>query len=509
MNLLLAVLVGLGLSVAVERWLAPRPPGWRRPWGAWGIHLGLWLLAFAAMLVLVQRPWFAMLLVTAFLLLIVVISNAKFSSLAEPFTVQDFRYLKDAIRYPRLYLPFLGWGKALVAVLGVGLAFAIGLLVEPGLSEGLLSMLVVLLFLVCSGLVLLVAGGRCLPAPTLEPAGDMASLGLLGSLWSYGRALKHLPEPVGGCDARVETSIILQQRPHLVAVQSESFFDPRGLLTGIRSDVLAAFDLAKGEARGFGALSVPALGANTVRSEFAFLAGLDESLLGAHKFNPYESLRRGPRSGWRPESFPLLLKRLGYRTVCIHPYASSFYRRDRVFPLLGIDEFIDISGFSGALRSGHYVSDAAVTDKILEVVLAAEVPTFVFAITMENHGPLHLESVSPDEIGEFHDDVPADGLADLTAYLRHLKNADRMVARLTKAFDRMRNPVSLCWYGDHVPIMPGVYDRLQCWPRDSEYLVWDNAAMRIDPQGATAPRVFESLSLHRLFSFWLGQSLIQ
>lgn len=509
MNLFLAILVGLGVSIGVERWLAPCAPGWRRPWPAWFIHLGIWLLVFAAILLLVQRPWFAMLLVSAFIVLMVAISNAKFRSLAEPFTLQDFRYLTDAIRYPRLYLPYLGWKKALVAIFGVSLAFAVGFLVEPAVSGGSLSIAIAVLWLVMGALLLLVVGGRHLPAPTLNPVKDIADLGLLGSLWAYGQGLKDLPEWASGFGGLIESSTLLKQRPHLVAVQSESFFDPRGLLQGIRPEVLAAFDLAKDKARGFGALSVPALGANTVRSEFAFLAGLDESSLGAHKFNPYESVYRGVRGDWQPETFPILLKRLGYRTICIHPYDSGFYRRDRVFPLMGIDEFIDLGSFGGALRAGHYVSDAAVTDKILEVVLAATVPTFVFVITMENHGPLHLENVSPDEIGAFHEHVPPVGFEDLTAYLRHLKNADRMVERLITAFDRMRNPVSLCWYGDHVPIMPGVYDRLQRWPRHSEYLVWDNPAIRANQRGDLSHRDRESLSLDRLASLWLGQSLTQ
>lgn len=495
MNLLLAVLVGLGVSVGVERWLAPQPPGWRRPTGAWCVHIGLWLLAFVGTLILVQRPWFAMLLVSVFLLLIVVISNAKFKSLAEPFTVQDFRYLTDAIRYPRLYLPFLGWVKALVAICGVSLAVGIGLWVEPALPGGLLSISTTLMVLLFGGMGLLVLGDRYLSGVELDPIVDVQHLGLLGSIWGYGCALKSPPQSVNCFDPVIEQSVVLQQRPHLVAIQSESFFDPRQLVNTIRSDVLSGFDQAKEISRAFGSLSVPALGANTVRSEFAFLAGINEAYLGAHKFNPYEAVLKG----WQVESFPKILKQLGYRTVCIHPYVAGFYSRNRVFPLLGIDEFIDLSAFEGAERSGHYVSDAAVADKILEVLGSASVPTFVFAITMENHGPLHLETVLPAEVGAYYEQAPSAGFEDLTAYLRHLKNADRMVVRLTDAFDQMHTPVSLCWYGDHVPIMPGVYDRLLQWPRDSDYLIWDNAALRKE----RVAKLAAPLTIDRLSATWL------
>jgi phosphoglycerol transferase MdoB-like AlkP superfamily enzyme len=503
MSFLLPVLVGLGLSVVTERFLVPRPPGLARAKGAWALHIGLWLLAFTGVLLVVQRPWFAMLLVSAFMLLIVVISNAKFKSLAEPFTVQDFRYLKDAIRYPRLYLPFLGWAKALLAVFGVVLAMCIGLLVEPAVAGGVLGISAAIVSALLGSAFLLWLGNRQLPQPAFDPIDDLSRFGLLTSLWAYARALREMPTVVDQLVIDPETGL-LAHRPHLVAVQSESFFDPRGLLPGIKSEVLAAFDAAKEEARGYGSLLVPALGANTVRSEFGFLSGVDDSSLGAHKFNPYESVLKG----WKVDTLPKLLKRLGYRTVCIHPYVAGFYSRDRVFPLLGIDEFIDLSAFDGAERDGHYVSDAAVTDKVLAVLAAAQVPTFVFVITMENHGPLHLEQISPEKVDTLYDAPPPGGFNDLSAYLRHLKNADQMVARLAAAFDQMTTPVSLCWYGDHVPIMPDVYDQLQYWPRDSDYLIWDSSETRFGKcsDGAAGVISVESgtLAIHQLANAWIS-----
>lgn len=499
MTMLLAVLVGLGVSVVAERFLAPRPPGLARTKGAWALHIGLWLLAFTGVLLVVQRPWFAMLLVSAFILLIVVISNAKFKSLAEPFTVQDFRYLKDAIRYPRLYLPFLGWAKALLAVFGVVLALCIGLLVEPAVVGGVLGISAVIVSVLLGSAFLLWLGNRQLPQPAFDPIDDLARFGLLTSLWAYARALKEIPTVVDQLVIDPETGLLVH-RPHLVAVQSESFFDPRGLLPGIKSEVLAAFDAAKEEARGYGSLLVPALGANTVRSEFGFLAGVDDSSLGAHKFNPYESVLKG----WEVDTLPKVLKRLGYRTVCIHPYVAGFYSRDRVFPLLGIDEFIDVSAFDGGECVGHYVSDAAVTDRVLEVLAAAQEPTFVFVITMENHGPLHLEHVSTAELGALYNVAAPAGFDDLSAYLKHLKNADKMVARLTEAFEQTPTPVSLCWYGDHVPIMPDVYDRLQHWPRDSNYLIWDNnRCCHVPDNNRDISTHAMPLAIHQLARAWL------
>lgn len=168
------------------------------------------------------------------------------------------------------------------------------------------------------------------------------------------------------------------------------------------------------------------------------------------------------------------LKRLGYRTVCIHPYPASFYRRDRVYPRLGFDEFMDIRSFGDAMRFGPYIGDAAVADKVAAILREATSPVFVFAITMENHGPLHLERVAPADIDALYSVPPPDGCDDLTIYLRHLRNADRMIAGLRHALEQSGRPAGLCWYGDHVPIMPAVYETFGKPDGEVEYVYWSN-----------------------------------
>src|SRR5690606_4826345 len=124
--------------------------------------------------------------------------------------------------------------------------------------------------------------------------------------------------------------------PDLVSVQSESFFDVRREFPEVQRSVLAQFDELCAQAVQYGELTVAARGANTVRSEFAFLSGVDVGTLGVHQFNPYRTLA----SSGKTATLPSYLRALGYRTVCIHPYHANFYRRDRVLPFLGFDEFI-------------------------------------------------------------------------------------------------------------------------------------------------------------------------
>lgn len=178
-----------------------------------------------------------------------------------------------------------------------------------------------------------------------------------------------------------------------MVVQSESFFDPRSWVPELPDTLLPHFDALARDALCQGPLSVPAWGANTVRTEAAFLTGQPPEALGIHRFTPYRQFTRAPVA-----SLASQLRALGYRTVCVHPYPAGFYLRHRVIPNLGFDEFLDIRHFGTVDRDGQYVGDLAVAEKVGTLLDDSDNgPLFVFAITMENHGPLHLERPVPED----------------------------------------------------------------------------------------------------------------
>jgi phosphoglycerol transferase MdoB-like AlkP superfamily enzyme len=470
LSVLVASLVGLALSVVIEQLMVPRPP-LARPWAAWALHGGSWLSGHAVLTLVLGRPWFAVATISAFLLMLVVVNNAKVKALREPFVFQDYEYFTDAIRHPRLYIPFLGWWKFLAAAVGFVMAVAIGLWGEEAPAQrfvwfGQLGGVVMVAGVAL--LLLLLANRRQLPI-SFDPNRDARALGFLAFLWRYA-AEERSPLAVASPFDFLPAKRTEADLPHLVAVQSESFFDPRPLYSGIRPEVLAEFDRLRSEAVAHGKLKVPAWGANTVRTEFAFLTGIGADKLGIHRFNPYRAMA----AGLDVPSLASFLKRLGYRAVCIHPYPASFYRRDRVYPHLGFDEFLDIRAFDGAERFGPYVSDAAVADQVSMILQQATGPVFVFVITMENHGPLHLERVASSDIDALYSVPPPQGSDDLTIYLRHLRNADRMIGKLRQTLEQCEGPASLCWFGDHVPIMPSVYEILGAPSGEVEYVFWSN-----------------------------------
>lgn len=160
----------------------------------------------------------------------------------------------------------------------------------------------------------------------------------------------------------------------------------------------------------------------------------------------------------------------------MHPYPASFYARNRVFPLLGFDEFIDIRSFNELEKSGPYVGDVALAEKVCALLEVTSIqPIFVFVITMENHGPLHLEKVLEGEEERLYSSPPPDGCDDLTIYLRHLRNADRMVGMLCNRLDALPGSSWLCWFGDHLPIMPRVYGAMGVPDGQTDYVIWNKS----------------------------------
>ena len=464
---------GIILSFCIEQLLQPRPALGARQAKAYAIHVGLWLLFFAFGLALWQRPYFASGLNLAGMLIIVLVSNAKFATLREPFLLSDFRFFKALLQHPRLYLPFFGVLPAIACAL-VFIAFCIVVthLEASILRQGGPSVFAALcVALGAVGAALLWMGARN-PAPvTLDPALDLKAFGLLGSFVRYWQA-EQASNPKEAA-ARLSSAFRLESvpaesagLPNIVAVQCESFFDARRVYSGIHPDVLKNFDALTKMSSSAGRLNVAAWGANTVRTEFAFLSGLRPAALGVHQFNPYRKLAR--------QGVPTIaseLKKCGYRTICVHPYAPGFYDRDVVFPGLGFDEFVDMNAFSEADLSGPYVGDLAVADKVAELFANATGPLFVFVITMENHGPLHQEKVADGDAERLYLASPPKGFDELTIYLRHLQHTDAMLGKLHAMLIALQQPGWLCAYGDHVPILPSVYSSSGFVDGNTDYLI--------------------------------------
>jgi len=441
-------------------------------------------LLFLAVSLIVQRPIFSGLAVLIFHIILVVVNNTKYKALREPLLFSDIVMFSQAFKHPRLYFPFLDLKVLIFApILIVSLIVAV-LILEPALPITFKRIGITLLcILICYFLI------RAISMIFNENQKHVSSsdsapfnLGLINSLvvdtfqastparkQALVDTLKSSPFASSTLNTDPSSNTI---KRNITVIQSESFFDARRLHPSIKKSVLENFDDCIANSIQHGKLNVPAWGANTMRTEFSFLSGLKNSDLGLYRSYPYQYIYDMPVS-----TIASALKAQGYYCVCIHPHSASFFGRDRTFPKMGFDEFIDVDCFEGAEKFGPYISDQAVTNKILEITKQiTDKPLFIFAITMENHGPLHLEKIDESELATYYDQSALTSLDDLGIYLRHLKNADKMIKTLSQEYRSSERETTLCFYGDHVPSMPNVFDKLDYTDNHSDYFIWHSAS---------------------------------
>ncbi|WP_423391622.1 LTA synthase family protein [Burkholderia sp. LMG 21824] len=468
----LTLVVAAGLSFVPDRIAMPRA-GWRRPVAALMLHILAVSFVFGIVLAVTSRPIISACTSVALVGLVAAVSNAKYESLREPFVFTDLSLFSQLFSHPRLYLPFLSLGK--VAAIAGGIVIVMGGFIaeRPTASGSSFAAW----WLVAASLF----AGQLLAARltlTLEPAADQSGNGFFAVFVAYllnglrpstlalfRRSLVTGPYATGGP----------RRHPDVILIQSESYFDMRRISGALESSAYARLDRARGESVYHGKLSVPAWGANTMRTEFAVLTGLPQAALGYARFYPYAFVRNACASLAR------WFSRGNYETIAIHPYYADFFGRKRVFPMLGFERFLDIEHFAMARRCGPYISDEAVADTIVAALDASrDRPQFIFAMTMENHGPLHLEQVLPGESSSRHTLGEDASWRDLTAYLRHIENADAMIGRLLDYLRTSDRETVVCFYGDHVPALPHVFEKLGVIPQHSDYFIWRN-------YGANAP----------------------
>ena len=414
----------------------------------------------------------------------------------------DFAMFSQAFKHPRLYFPFLGLAPVIIMpLLIIGLIILV-LTLEPAMAFTWQRILATLLTLIV--LFFIIKNKGLSSTLTLDPATDNTSLGLINSVIAYffqagttshQEKIKQTLRTAPFYSASAFKVNNKKKQANITVIQSESFFDARQLHPSIKQNVLENFDACNAASLQYGKLKVPAWGANTMRTEFSFLTGLAYEDMGFYRYYPYEYLSQMPVT-----SIASALQKRGYHCICIHPHPASFFGRDKIFPKMGFDEFIDGDSFDAKDTFGPYISDEAVSQKILEITQErTDKPLFIFVITMENHGPLHLEKITQEEQTDYFNNNPDTPQQDpeLGIYLRHLKNADKMIKTLTEAYSSNQQDALLCLYGDHVPSLPKVYADNHYDNPNSDYFIWHSNGNKLP--------INKELSIQSLASLLLNE----
>ncbi len=241
-------------------------------------------------------------------------------------------------------------------------------------------------------------------------------------------------------------------KPNVIVVMSESFFDPTTFpgLT-FSADPMPNLRKLRQEHAG-GWLYSPSYGGFTANAEFELLTG------NSMRFLPVGSI---PYQQYVKRDLPSLASiyaAQGYRTVALHTYQRWFWEREQVYRHFGFQKFISSEDMPGAPIDGLYISDSAITDGIVHEVERGGAPLFLFAITMEGHGPYRPGRYRENRI-RVDGPLSPDAKEMFEGYVEGLSHSDRELQRLIDYFAARPEPTIVVFFGDHLPLLAPVYEQ--------------------------------------------------
>jgi len=249
----------------------------------------------------------------------------------------------------------------------------------------------------------------------------------------------------GNNDILSSESETMEELPNIIVVMNEAFSDLSILgdyttnideMPFMRSLMSGAYNTISGY------MDVSVLGGNTANTEFEFLTG-DTMAFLPQGCIPYQQFVHG-----QTDSVASVLKKLGYRTVALHPYRATGWDRSEVYPYFGFDAFYTQEDFDNPLIYRKYISDRADVEKVIEIYEQnPEQPLFMFNVTMQNHSSYTdvFDNFTPQIAVEGSDSVA------LNQYLSLLHESDKALQTLIQYFDRLDDPTLIAFFGDHQP----------------------------------------------------------
>ena len=247
----------------------------------------------------------------------------------------------------------------------------------------------------------------------------------------------------------------MEDQPNILVIMNEAFSD-----LSVYGDFNTTEDympfwrsLKKNTVRGN--LYVSVKGGNTANTEFEFLTGNTMAFLPTGSV-PYQQFLNGAMP-----SLASQLGKLGYQTAALHPYYSTGWNRDKVYPYLGFDSeyFRDTGDFPDATLLRGWVDDESAFDKLIELYEEKEEgsPLFAFEVTMQNHGGYSKEyedltnEIQFSDAGEDLRSVHQVQIEATEKYLTLIKKTDEAFENLIDYFQDEDEKTIILMFGDHQP----------------------------------------------------------
>ncbi|TCP89248.1 phosphoglycerol transferase MdoB-like AlkP superfamily enzyme [Rhizobium sp. PP-CC-2G-626] len=442
------------------------------------------------------RPLYGAAGCMSFFIIFTAISRAKFRFIREPLVFSDIALVADVFKYKSIFyansLNIVFWFVAFGYVFGVS---GLYMYFEPNVLPNHAEPFYVVVMVIAAALPWISLFWGPVNTPTADLVqrlvgkpdakvstvrfGTFSSVVFHFIIWLGVRREKIVNELSGAFFAAVNDLIghdAENKAPLVVVWQSESFLDMRHY--GVNSIRLPTIDRLQKLSTQWGRIATVFEGGYTLRTEFAVLSGLQPDDIHVDASYPYLRARHYTDVVW-----PTKLKKAGWRTHFIHPYDRTFFLRHKAMPLLGFEEMTMLDAFDhDPARDGPYVSDTALTRKVIEAVdkQKDDKGSFIFVASMANHGPWE-----PGRVPGYSDPV--------SIYLEILQQSDRALGQLVDHLNKLDRPVWLVFYGDHAPLLKSFADPFPD-PR-TDYFITPLAAARTLQQGPVFPRNEEPWNL--------------
>lgn len=241
----------------------------------------------------------------------------------------------------------------------------------------------------------------------------------------------------------------LPMEANIVYIMNEAFFDPTRLENLQFSEDPLKFIHGAYPNKRTGYLLSPEFGGNTANVEFEALTGLSMNFLNGGSI-PYQ--QRLVKMNAFP-SIVSILKERGYGALAIHPFDKTFYQRNKVYPMLGFDDFISETEMKNndRITPNGYISDMAAMKEVLQELHSASKPTFIHLVTMQNHFPF-TKGLNGDNL------ITVNGMDskfkdEIETYVHSSALTDEAMSFLAKELQEIDRPTLVVFWGDHLPAL--------------------------------------------------------
>ena len=273
---------------------------------------------------------------------------------------------------------------------------------------------------------------------------------------------------------------------NVVVVLSEAFSDPTRLegISVAEDPIPFTRDLMQRSSSG--QMLAHLFGGGTANMEFEALTGMSLSQFAPQMNTPYQMLL--PKYDDFPSAVGYLRQR-GHRAIAIHPYMTSMYKREKVYPTLGFEEFIYDKTMESnkKLEKSDFISDEAAFLEVDRQLASSNEPLLVNLVTMQNHYPM---------IDEYADPIEVDGLKDedekeqAEQYARGLKYTDEALQNFIESVETSDEKTVVVFYGDHLPAvwLKGTQERNgRRTMRETPFFVYSNFSDNTRQNPTTSP----------------------